>query len=240
MKRKNEEVEDTNNEKRSIANKKEQRATVKKIKPRKLPFCGEKIEVQWNLHNNDGTVKSIWWRATYLRSVKSKSCYDEVDSKSAKHMDVATATTTTSTTNDNSDNNNINNNISDSINDFSVLKMNKNELHEILYEAMHGFDAEKRSISFIDNHISYDAAEKDYLFWRTASTDWNPPAGMSANEYVGSTPGYENLIIMSAEDLVLDQQRLEQDHQNGISVEQLGFAALNTLPHQQQINGALA
>ena len=91
-------------------------------------------------------------------------------------------------------------------------------------------------------------AEKDYLFWRTASTsslnnlnsDWNPPAGMSANEYVGSTPGYENLIIMSAEDLILDQQRLEQDHQNGISVEQLGFAALNTLPHQQQVNGALA
>ena len=247
MKRKNGDVEDPKNNKRSIVNKQEQIA--KKLKP----FCGEKIEVQWDLHNNDGTITSIWWRATYLGPVESKFCNDEVDFKSAKHMEVTTATTTTNDNNDDSVNNNniIYNNSSDSINDFSVLKINRNELHEILYEAMHGFAAEKRLISFIDNHISYDAAEKDYLFWRNATTsslnnlnpdiaDWNPPAGMSANEYVRSTPGYENLIIMSAEDLVLDQQRLEYEHQNGISVEQLGFAALRTLSHQQQVNGALA
>ena len=43
-----------------------------------------------------------------------------------------------------------------------------------------------------------------------------PQVGVSANEYVGQKPGYEKLVIMSAEDLVEDQHRFERDHQNGV------------------------
>ena len=111
--------------------------------------------------------------------------------------------------------------------------------YEILYQASHGFESEKRLVTYIDEHILFDVVEQDYLYWRFEERV-DPQVGVSANEYVGQKPGYEKLVIMSAEDLVEDQHRFERDHQNGVSVEQLGLAAMNTLPHQQQVDGALA
>jgi hypothetical protein len=236
------------------------------VNQRTLPTHGQKIEVQWDLHKDDGSIDSIWWQATYLNKVEKNVSLDgeeeDTTNDNTEEEDFNNNNNNNNNKNDNmknddnsNNNKNKNNNESEGIKNCN-LKQNKNELHEILYDAMHGFESEKRLISFIDNHISFDVVEKDYLYWRLLKdpsspvsdgnsttiqqNQWNPPFGMSANEYVGNTPGYEKLVIMSANDLVLDQQRLERDHQNGISVEQLGFAAMNTLPHQQQVNGALA
>ena len=174
-----------------------------------IPQHGQKIEVQWDIHQDDGTVKSLWWGATHIGA-------SEEQGEKKKESENVKGT---------------NNNIDEL----------KNKLqHEIFYQASHGFESEKRLITYIDEHILFDVVEQDYLYWRLEGKEWIPRVGISANEYVGHKPGYEKLVIMSAEDLVEDQHRFERDHQNGVSVEQLGLAAMNTLPHQQQVDGALA
>lgn len=172
------------------------------------PLHGQKIEVQWDIHQDDGTVKSLWWGATHIGLLDDHSDKKE---KSTNMKGIS-----------------------------NIGELKHRSKHEILYQASHGFESEKRLVTYIDEHILFDVVEQDYLYWRFEGKEWMPRVGISANEYVGHKPGYEKLVIMSAEDLVEDQHRFERDHQNGVSVEQLGLAAMNTLPHQQQVDGALA
>ena len=181
------------------------------IKNFDLPLHGQKIEVQWDIHQDDGKVKSLWWGATHIGASEEQSVGD----KKKKSENV------------------------EGMNNADELMKDRLQ-YEILYQASHGFESEKRLVTYIDEHILFDVVEQDYLYWRFEGKEWMPQVGVSANEYVGQKPGYEKLVIMSAEDLVEDQHRFERDHQNGVSVEQLGLAAMNTLPHQQQVDGALA
>ena len=174
------------------------------------PLHGQKIEVQWDIHQDDGTVKSLWWGATHIGLLEDHSVEDKKE-KSTNMKGIS-----------------------------NIDELKHRSKHEILYQASHGFESEKRLVAYIDEHILFDVVEQDYLYWRFEGKEWMPRVGISANEYVGHKPGYEKLVIMSAEDLVEDQHRFERDHQNGVSVEQLGLAAMNTLPHQQQVDGALA
>ena len=38
--------------------------------------------------------------------------------------------------------------------------------YEIFYQASHGFESEKRLVTYIDEHILFDVVEQDYLYWR--------------------------------------------------------------------------
>ena len=72
------------------------------VNQRTLPTHGQKIEVQWDLHKDDGSIDSIWWQATYLNKVEKNVSLDGEEED---------------TTNDNTEEEDFNNNNNNNKND---------------------------------------------------------------------------------------------------------------------------
>lgn len=104
--------------------------------------------------------------------------------------------------------------------------------HILIYDARAGYPQTESEVAFLSMSRLLDCQEQDTLMWRVEGQDWVcDPNDNNVGPLLEEPP-----IVMTMQDLLHDQTRLDQTEHSGVSVETLGMAALGRLPYLAQTN----
>ena len=107
-------------------------------------------------------------------------------------------------------------------------------VHTLLYDARAGYPETSSEVVFLSMSRLLDVGEEDTLMWRYEGQDWLCDSNDQTTSQLLETPTPD--VVMTMQDLLQDQKRLELMEHGGVSVQSLGMAALARLPYLTQTN----